>query len=69
MENKKKNNKIGGFDSEYLAETRVICKCGHRVNFFTQVPYIECTHCHDIIFRDKKAEYNYRIKRRLGVFK
>lgn len=65
----KKRKKIGLFDSEYLAITRVTCKCGHRVNFLSPAPYIECTHCHNLIFRNKKAEYDYRIKRRLGALR
>lgn len=70
MKEKKTNLKLtGNIDDEFLAATRVVCKCGHTVNFISRVPYIECNHCHDIIFRDKKAEYNYRVKRRLGVFK
>jgi len=50
-----------------LAQTRVVCECGHTVNFFTNIPYVECTHCHRIIFRDSKAEYDFRIKRRFGI--
>lgn len=65
---KKKRRKIGGYDSEYLAQSRVVCDCGHMVNFFTNIPYVECTHCHNIIFRDKKAEYDFKVKRRLGVY-
>lgn len=61
--------KIGNIPSDYLEATRVACKCGHTVNFFTNVPYVECTHCHRIIFRNKKTEYDFRVKRRLGVFK
>lgn len=68
-ERRKKRRKIGEYDSEFLAKTRVICKCGHRVNFLSQAPYIECNHCGNIIFRNKKTEYDYRIKRRLGVAK
>ena len=75
-ENENKNKKrrmrdryIGDFRDDYLEATRVICKCGHRVNFITNVPYIECTYCHNIIFRNKKTEYDFRVKRRLGIFK
>lgn len=65
----KKNKKIGKFSSEFIAETRVVCKCGHSVNFFSHAPYIECSHCGDLIFRDKKAEFDYRVKRKLGIYK
>lgn len=62
----KKKNKIpeGNFDSEFLAKTRKKCKCGHTVNFISNIPYIECTHCHNLIFRNNKCEYDFRIKRR-----
>lgn len=63
----KKNNKkidYGNVNSEYLNATRVVCKCGHVVNFISRTYYIECSHCHNLIFRNKKCEYNYRIKRR-----
>ena len=69
MKKGKYNEKYyGNLDPDYVAETRVLCKCGHSVSFVTKVPYIECTHCHRIIFRNKKSEYDFRIKRRLGVY-
>lgn len=60
---------LGKVSDKFIEETRVVCKCGHSVNFFSKIPYLECTHCHNIIFRNKKAEYDYRIKRRMGVSK
>lgn len=74
MKGKKRNrkngdNNIGVFSSNYLDATRVVCKCGHRVNFISKIPYIECTHCHNIIFRNRKAEYDYKIKRRFASCK
>lgn len=66
----KHNGKVhffGKFSDKFLEETRVVCKCGHSVNFFSNIPYIECTFCHNLIFRNKKAEYDYRLKRRIGV--
>lgn len=64
-----KDKKIGNVASGFIAETRVVCKCGHSVNFFSHAPYIECSYCHDLIFRDKKAEYDYKIKRRFATKK
>lgn len=66
---RKKPKKIGNIDSEFLYLTKVICKCGHRVNFISKIPYIECSHCHNLIFRNKKAEYDFRIKRRFAAQK
>lgn len=66
---KKRKNKLdnGNFKSEFLEATRVVCKCGHVVNFISNTPYIECTHCHQLIFRNNKAEYDFRLKRRFGI--
>lgn len=51
-------------DSKWIEATRRKCKCGHTMNFYTKVPYLECSHCHNLIFRDKKSEFDYKIKRR-----
>lgn len=58
----------GNISQEFLDATRVVCKCGHVVNFLSKREYIECTHCHNLIFKNKKAEYNYRLKRKMGVY-
>lgn len=59
-----KKKKFGKWDSEFLAQTKVICKCGHSINFISNLPYVECSYCHRIVFRSKKDEFNFRIKRR-----
>ena len=66
---KKRKNKLdnGNFRSEFLDATRVVCECGHVVNFISKTPYIECTHCHHMIFRNNKAKFDYKVKRRLGL--
>lgn len=51
-------------NNKFLELTRVTCPCGHVVNFMSRVPYIECAFCHNLIFRNKKCEYDYKIKRR-----
>lgn len=51
-------------DEKWLIETRRYCKCGHSMHFYKYEPYIRCTHCGKLVFRDKKAEYDYMIKRR-----
>lgn len=50
--------------SEYLSSITRYCKCGHSVQFKTGIPYVICTYCGRLIFRDKRSEYNYKIKRR-----
>ena len=52
-------------NDKFLEESRRTCKCGHVVNFVTNIPWIECTYCHDLIFRNKKAEFDYKVKRKV----
>lgn len=49
---------------EYINKITVYCKCGHSVQFKSRIPYIICSHCGKLIFRNKKCEFNYYIKRR-----
>lgn len=50
----------------FLKESRVKCSsCGHVVNFYLHHPYIECSFCGNLIFRNKKCEFDYRVKRKL----
>lgn len=66
---KKYKRFMSNFSDEFLNETRRECKCGHTVNFVSKIPYIICNHCGRLIFKDKKAEYDYRIKRKFGIQK
>lgn len=43
---------------------KVKCICGKVANFYTGIECITCSHCGRLIFRNKKCEFNYRIKRR-----
>jgi ribosomal protein S27E len=54
---------------DFFDETKVKCKCGHVISFYSTTPYITCSHCGNLVFRNKKEEYNYKVKRRLGVYK
>lgn len=36
------------------------CKCGHTM-FLIENPYKICSHCGNIVFRDKKAEFIYKV--------
>lgn len=64
MKRYKQKNFTGYLSNRFLELSRVQCKCGHSVNFISNVPYIECNYCHNLIFRNKKCEFNYRVKRR-----
>lgn len=49
----------------FLEESRVKCGCGHIVNFINKIPYVECSYCHNLIFRNKKCEFDYKVKRKV----
>lgn len=42
------------YDPKWLEETKVKCRCGHSVHFYDLIPYLECTVCGKLIFRNKK---------------
>ena len=50
---------------DLLACNRYKCKCGHT----SIIPYnsdkILCKWCHNYVFKDKKAEFMYRVKERI----
>ena len=63
MNNFYKENKK---ESKYILEITRYCKCGHSVQFKNPIPYVICSHCGKLIFRNKICEYNYKIKRRFA---
>lgn len=63
MNNFYKENKR---ESKYIIEITRYCKCGHSVQFKNPIPYVICNHCGKLIFRNKKCEYNFKIKRRFA---
>ena len=53
------------YNDKWIDEKRRTCKkCGHTVNFYKKIPYIECGYCRNLIFFNEKAEYDFKIKRR-----
>jgi hypothetical protein len=58
MKKKIKNN--DEIFARKLLEYRHLCKCGHSVILIDN-PYIICSHCGNPIFRDKKAEFKYKV--------
>lgn len=52
------------YNPKWLEATKRTCICGHNVHFFDLIPYIECNICGRLIFRNKKCEYDFKIKRR-----
>ncbi len=57
----KKNTPI----NEYFSLTKHKCKCGHVMNFYTSIPYLECEYCGRLNFRNKKCEFDYKVKRKV----
>ena len=51
--------------SRFIEESRVLCKCGHSISFTTRTPYIHCNFCGNLVFRNKKCEFDYKVKRKV----
>ena len=52
-------------DSKWIEATRKKCNCGHTLSFYTKIPYLECANCGNIVFRNKKCEFDFRVKRKV----
>ena len=52
MNNFYKENKR---ESKYISEITRYCKCGHSVQFKNPIPYVICSHCGKLIFRNKNV--------------
>lgn len=50
---------------ENMQPFRHICKCGHTVYVSNKTGRTECRNCHNLVFKDKKTEFEYRMKREL----
>lgn len=48
---------------ESLQKFRHICKCGHTVYIANKSGRAECNHCHNLVFKDAKTEFEYRLSR------
>lgn len=44
---------------------RVLCKCSHSVIIPFGFDKVVCSWCGNYVFRDKKAEFKYRIKEKI----
>ena len=42
------------------------CKCGHTVTIPEFVEKQLCTHCGNYVFKNKKDEFNYRMKEQMS---
>lgn len=43
----------------------VKCKCGHSIFMPAYIDKIICTHCRNLVFRDKKKEFEYRLRKEI----
>lgn len=41
------------------------CNCGHTVYIANKLGVAECSYCHNLVFKDKKSEFEYRLKQNL----
>ena len=58
-------------DDKYFDEVqkhKVTCKCSHRIDM-TNAPYLRCYYCGRLVFRDKKTEYEWRLRSLYGITK
>ncbi len=46
--------------ADKLKPYRHKCKCGHTI-FLIENPYKICSHCGNIVFRDEKAKFIYKV--------
>lgn len=50
---------------EEMQQFRVKCKCGHTNYIANKNGRCICSHCHNWVFKDKKTEFEYRMKEKL----
>lgn len=41
---------------------RHVCKCGHTVYIANKSGIVICSHCKNLVFKDKETEFKYRMK-------
>lgn len=68
MKNYKTNNEIKEWAS-VMQDYMVRCKCGHKVYIRRGDDKEICSVCRNYVFKDKKAEFEYKIKQQLKTNK
>lgn len=46
---------------EVLTNLKVKCKCGHTIVITKQNPVKECSHCGNIVYRDFKEYFKWKL--------
>lgn len=44
---------------------KVYCKCGHTNYIANKEGRCICSYCHNFVFKDKKTEFEYRMKQKI----
>ena len=52
--------------AEIMTNNRIKCKCGHSVDIPAKMGKVICNWCNNYVFKDKKTEFEYRMKERLN---
>lgn len=52
--------------SYIMTINRTMCKCGHTNNIPAKMDKVVCSWCGNYVFRDKKAEFEFRMKERMN---
>lgn len=52
--------------AEMLSKGRKKCNCGHTIMFPSCVDWVLCGWCGNYVFKDKKTEFQYRMKERMN---
>ncbi len=48
-----------------LIDSRVKCKCGHKINYPKDEEKIICSWCGNDVFKGKKTEFEYRMNQEM----
>ena len=52
-----------------MTDHRKICKCGHSIPMTERTEKTICSWCGNYVFRDKKTEFEYRLKEQCKIDK
>ena len=66
---KKTTNKEIEDWSSVVLKYKIRCKCGHRVFIDKDKDKVLCQVCRNYVFKDKKSEFEYKIKQQLKTNK
>lgn len=53
--------------SEEINKGKIKCKCGHSVIIPPNVDKVICHWCHNYVFKDKKTEFEFRLKEKMRI--